>query len=194
MDSRSFIVGVACGALVGVAAGWILVSSEDEVVAVKAEPEPIGAPVPNLKPAESTAPKQSKREATVSEYGAPETSTAGGNAVDGPVPWPANQWQELELEPKDGSWAYYMEQTLLQFLGSHPSTAQFDVSRIECRTTMCQLEVVGYDASTEPVWQQVMYDIRQQPWSDFGKYGTSSGNVDGSLVLLGTLWRLPKQD
>jgi hypothetical protein len=58
---------------------------------------------------------------------------------------------------------------------------------------MCQLEVVGYDSSTEPVWRQVMYDIRHQPWSEFAHYGTSSGNVDGNFVLLGTFYRARKE-
>lgn len=194
MDSRSFIVGVACGVLVAVAAGWLLANIDEKEVAAKAEPEPVAASDSNLKPVESTAPNASKAKATVDAPGAPETPTTNENRVESALPWPANQWQKLELEPQDNSWAYYMEQTLLQFLGSHPSTAQFDISRIECRTTKCQLEVVGYDESTVPVWQQVMYDIRQQPWSEFGQYGTSSGNVDGSLILIGTLWRQPEQE
>jgi hypothetical protein len=115
--------------------------------------------------------------------------------VDDTAPWPTNQWKKLELESKDESWAYYMEQTLRQFLSSHPLAAQFDISRVECRMTICQVQVVGYDSSTGPVWQQVMYDIRQQPWSDFGQYGTSSGNIDGRFLLLGTLWRvIPEQE
>jgi hypothetical protein len=194
MDSRSFVAGVACGALVAIAAGWLLADSEEKEVAAKAEPGPISVSISNLKPDESTAPNAGNAKATADNPNAPETPTTNEDRVEGVVPWPANQWQKLELEPKDNSWAYYMEQTLLQFLGSHPSIAQFDISRIECRTTKCQLEVVGYDESTLPVWQQVMYDIRQEPWSEFGQYGTSSGNVDGSLILIGTLWRLPEQE
>jgi hypothetical protein len=191
MDSRSFIFGVACGAIVGVTAGWLL--GNEKEVAAKAEPEPIAASVPNLKPVESTA-RNDKAKATVDDPNAPETPTANENRVEGAAPWPANLWQELDLEPKDDSWAYYMEQALLQFLSSHPSIAQFDISRIECRTTKCQVEVTGYDESTVPVWQQVMYDIRQQPWSEFGQYGSSSGNVDGRLMIIGTLHRVPKQE
>jgi hypothetical protein len=194
MDSRSFIVGVACGALVAVAAGWLLAGSDDKEVAAKAGPESIAASVSNLTSDESTAPNANKAKTTVDDPSAPETPTTNENTVESSLPWPANQWQRLDLEPKDNSWAYYMEQTLLQFLGGHPSTAQFDISRIECRTTTCQFEVVGYDEGTVPVWQQVMYDIRQQPWSEFGQYGTSSGNVDGRLILIGTLLRQTEQE
>jgi hypothetical protein len=193
MDSRSFTAGVACGVLVAVATGWLLGDSDDKQVVVEARPESVSPNASNLKPDESTAPYASKASA-VDDASVPATLTTKENGDENALPWPANQWQKLELEPKDNSWAYYMEQTLLQFLGSHPSTAQFDISRIECRTTRCQLEVVGYDESTEPVWQQVMYDIRQQPWSEFDQSGTSSGNVDGSLVHIGTLSRQPEQE
>jgi hypothetical protein len=196
MDARSFIIGVACGALIGVAAGWLLADSDEKEVFTKTQPAPSvpSDSASDMKPIESTAQNSSKGQVTVDGSRTPEVPPAYENRVEGAVPWPADQWEKFELEEKDSSWAYYMEQTLLQFLGSHPSAAQFSISRIECRTTKCQLQVVGYDESTLPVWQQVMYDIRQQPWSEFGQYGTSSGAVDGSFILIGTLWRQPEQE
>jgi len=194
MDSRSFIFGVACGAILGAAAGWLLGNDTEAEVASEAELEPVATSVSNRKPVESTSPKDGKAGAPATNPDLPQTPTAKENRIDDAVPWPANQWQKLELEPRDDSWGYYMEQTLLQFLGSHPSIARFDISRIECRTTRCQVEVVGYDESTWPVWEQVMHDMRQQPWSEFGQSGSSSGNVDGSFVIVGTLWRVPKQE
>jgi hypothetical protein len=194
MDSRSFIFGAACGAILGVGAAWLLGNDAETEVTSEAKPEPVAASVSNLKRDESSAPKDSKAGARTANPDAPETLTRNESRVDDPVPWPGNQWQELELEPKDDSWGYYMEQTLLQFLGGHPSIAQFDISRIECRTTKCQVEIIGYDESTAPVWEQVMYDIRQQPWSEFGQYGSSSGNIDGNFVIVGTLLRVPRQE
>jgi hypothetical protein len=184
MDSKSFAVGLASGAFCGATAGWILASSEDEVEAISAGPERSAAIVPDLNPVPSTTQKHSQAGVESRDEVPPEIPSGSKNTSDSRAPWPANQWQEIELEPKDDGWAYYMEQTLVQFLGGHASAAKFDISRIECKTTMCQLEVVGYDSSTEPVWRQVMYDIRHQPWSEFAHYGTSSGNVDGNFVLL----------
>ena len=195
MDLRSLVVGAACGAVVGVAAGWIVGNDNEKSLPVEAKHESGVETVPTSVSVDSNMSKQDEMEpmdSTVGDHSS--VQTAGREAIDSIIPWPENQWRKAELEPKDDAWAYYMEQTLLQFLGSHASTAQFDISRIECRTTMCQLEVIGYDASSEPVWQQVIYDIRGQPWSDFGQYATSSGNVDGRLVLLGTIWRLPTPD
>jgi hypothetical protein len=151
VDSRSFIFGAACGAILGVGAGWLLGNDTETEVTSEAKLEPIAGSVSNLQSVESTAPKDSKAGTGIANSDAPETLTRKESRVDDAVPWPADQRQELELEPKDGSWGYYMEQTLLQFLGSHPSISQFDISRIECRTTRCQVEVIGYDESTAPV-------------------------------------------
>lgn len=191
MDPRSFLVGALCGAFIAVAAGWILAGSDDEEVATQSGPEPMATTVTEMISARRPETPPSKPGASSSVADLPGKPNIGERSNNGTVTWPASQWQELEQEPKDDSWAYYMEQTLLQYLASHASSAMFDVSRIECRTTVCQLEVVGYDASTEPVWQQVMYDVRQQPWSDFGAYATSNANIDGRFVLLGTLRRAP---
>ncbi len=87
-----------------------------------------------------------------------------------------------------------MEQTLLQYLSAHSSIGQFDISRIECRSSTCQIVVFGFDDSTVPVWSQVMYDIQQQPWSEFGEYGSSSGIVDDRLMIVGTLNRKPEPE
>jgi hypothetical protein len=87
-----------------------------------------------------------------------------------------------------------VEQATPRYLGSHSAIAQFDVSNIECGTTRCQIEVIGYDESTVPVWQQGMYDIQQQPWSECGQRGYSSGMIDRHLMIVETLHRVQDQD
>lgn len=193
MDSKSFMVGAICGAIVGVTAGWLLSDNDEKQVRpteeLKANSaiESDEAPVDRVTPTTPRTPKTADQDTSV-------PPTANGGKVEAAAPWPANLREELEVEPKDDSWAYYMEQTLLQFLSTHSSITQFDISRIECRTTKCLIEVTGYDESTVPVWQQVMYDIRQQPWNEFGQYGTSSGTVDGRVTIVGTLQRVVQED
>ena len=89
--------------------------------------------------------------------------------------WVARNQAELESEPKDDSWAYFMEQSLSlsQFMGGHPLISQFDVLHVECRTTFCQIQVVGFDDSTWPNWLSIMYDLRQEPWAEFYESGSS---------------------
>ena len=192
MDLRSLTIGLVCGAFIGALAVWLIGGSGGEEVLPQAEHE---ANAPRIPKAVTVAPPverefQELPSESESEVSDPRSSIE--SKVDRVAPWPENMRVELELEAKDDSWAYYMEQTLLQYLSAHPAIDQFDISSIECRTTKCQIEVFGFDDSTVPVWQQVMYDIRQQPWSEFGQHGTSSGNVDGRLTIVGTLHRNPE--
>ena len=189
MDSRSFSIGIVYGVLIGALAVWLIGGSGGDEVRPGAEIETIATSIPEaatVAPAVGQQPQEP-----------PPESNPDGNDLQsslettaGPaVPWPENLRAELNLELREDSWAYYMEQTLLQYLGNHSSMTQFDISSVDCRTTKCLIEVTGYDESTVPVWQNVMYDIRQQSWSEFGQHGTSSGVVDGRITIIGTLQR-----
>jgi len=193
MDTKSFILGVACGAFVVAAAGWLLDGNNENKVTNVQRPALDSAVIPAAESLDSTVPISQQTPEPTNQI-APEPLIANDSNTNSTSPWPENLRERLMAEPKDESWAYYMEQTLLQYLGSHSSIAQFDISSIECRTIKCQIEVVGYDQSTAPVWQQIMYDIRQQPWSEFGQYGTSSGTVDGRLVIVGTFHKVSAEN
>jgi hypothetical protein len=103
--------------------------------------------------------------------------------------WLEKHRDELEAEPKDDSWAYYMEQSILQFLANHPAMSDFEISYIECRTITCQIQVVGFDESTNPTWQRIMYDLRQQVPNEVYEWGSSAYNDNGRLVLVQTMKR-----
>ena len=192
MDSRSFTIGIICGVFFGALAVWLIAGNNGNEVFPVAESEAVATSVPDV--ASSARPieqePQELPDESFPEDGESQPSVVPTDEVV--ASWPENLRGELELEPKDDSWAYYMEQTLLQFLSAHPTIDQFDISSIECRTTKCQIEVFGFDESTVPVWQQVMYDIRQQPWSEFGQYGSSAGNIEGRLTIVGTFHRESK--
>jgi len=193
MDAKSFILGVACGAFVVAAAGWLLDGNNENKVTNVRGPALDSAVIPTAESPDSTVPINQQTPESTNQI-APEPLIANDSNTDSVSRWPENPRERFAAEPKDESWAYYMEQALLQYLGSHSSIAQFDISSIDCRTTKCQIEVVGYDESTVPVWQQVMYDIRQQPWSEFSQYGTSFGTVDGRLVIVGTLHKVSEEN
>ena len=190
MDSGSLTIGFTCGAIIGVTVGWYLSGQRAGDVSTVAERQSDSVIVPRAGISAPTVSNSIQEPASEDdqEFGNPPTSS--GTSTDPVAPWPDNLRADLYLEPKDDSWAYYMEQTLLQYLAAHPSISQFDVLSIECRTTKCQIEVTGYDESTLPVWQQVMYDIRQQPWNEFGQYGSSSGTVDGQHTIVGLFHRI----
>ena len=96
---------------------------------------------------------------------------------------------DREAEDKDVDWAFHMEQRLQQLVAQRPSAPQFDVTRIECRQTFCELQAFAYDEIALPAWQRLMDEIKEQPWSQFGIAGTTSGNVNGRLVVRMTLFR-----
>lgn len=193
MDSRSFTIGLIFGVVIGALAVRLIDGNGGDEVLPVAEREDNATSIPEVAAVAPPVERESQQlpSARNLESGDPQLPVETVGSV---APWPENQRSALELEPKDDSWAYYMEQTLLQFLSAHPSINQFDISSIDCRTTKCQIEVFGFDESTLPVWQQVMYDIRQQPWSEFGQYGSSSGNVDGHLMIVSTLHKKSESD
>jgi len=96
---------------------------------------------------------------------------------------------ELEAEPEDDSWSYFMEQALNQFISRHPNTSKFAIFNIECRTTLCEIQAVGYDDSTSPDWSRILYDLQQEPWYEFGQVGTSSTDYQGQLAVVTHLRR-----
>ncbi len=96
----------------------------------------------------------------------------------------------LESEERDESWSYFMEQTLRMFIANHADAGKFSVFHIECRTTMCEIQVIGFDESTSPDWSRVLYDMTLQPWYEFGQVGTHAGRYQGQLALLTRLTRM----
>lgn len=155
-------------------------------------PRPEAGHGPELQSAPADYVVQSTRSqgpAADAEQGSNPNQDTSGSVVDTS---PAARADRLK-EPRDPSWSYYMEQTLRQYLASHARAAQFDFTSVDCRTTFCEVRAFGFDESTEPVWVQVMYDVKQQPWSEFGQYGTASGREGGRLVLIGTFHRLPRK-
>lgn len=101
--------------------------------------------------------------------------------------WPGDQDSVIAAEPKDDSWAHHTELAILDFLSNRPNSTHFDILYVECRTTFCQIRVSGFDESTRPEWQQIVYDLRQQSWFDFNQQGNSSGWINGQFIIVQNL-------
>jgi len=206
MESKSFVLGVACGAFLTSGVVWLLEDSDE------ATPESASAAmstsaetlhdVPVAEIENNTSPASVSPQYTDSTVAERDISNPRDSVVElsiqseNPQPTPVTaeqnlliKWAELQSEPKDNSWGYFMDETITQFLGSYPTINEFDISYVECRTTLCQIQVTGYDESTGPTWNRIMFDLRQQPWAEFGEAGTSHFDVDGRFVILQTLRR-----
>jgi hypothetical protein len=105
-----------------------------------------------------------------------------------------NNHSELENEPLDHEWSYFMEQSIGQFLAGHPEIGYFDIAGIACRSTTCEIQSFGVDENAGPRWGLIIHDLRNQPWNDFGQTGASSGTIDGRLVILTHLYRLSEEE
>ncbi len=68
---------------------------------------------------------------------------------------------EIEAEPEDDNWSYFMEQSISMFLSQHPNAGLFTVFSVECSTTLCQIQIIGFDESTSPDWGRVLFDLRK---------------------------------
>jgi hypothetical protein len=90
---------------------------------------------------------------------------------------------ELEAEPEDDNWSYFMEQSLSMFLSQHPNAGLFTVFSVECRSTLCQIQVIGFDESTSPDWGRVLFDLSKQPWYDFNQVHSTSDEYQGQLAI-----------
>ncbi len=199
------MLGVACGALLTAGAVWLLKDSDEaspgppSAMPDRSETSP-DVPVAefesNTGPA-SVSPQYSDSAVAERDNGNPPDSDAelsihSENPQNRPVTTEQhllNKRAELQSEPKDDGWGYFMDEAITQFLGSYPTINEFDISYVECRTTLCQIQVTGYDESTGPTWNRIMYDLRQQPWADFDESSTSHFDVDGRFVILQTLRR-----
>lgn len=106
---------------------------------------------------------------------------------------PNTPHEELENEPRDHDWSYFMEQSISQFLGRHREIAHFEIAGIACRTTLCEIQSFGVDENAQPRWGLIVHDMKNEPWNDFGQTGSSSATVDGRLVILTHLRRISPQ-
>ena len=195
MDIKAFVLGAASGALAFATVSWILKTNNENELTEEPNLEDKQTIVPNAGSVDSITDPLLDAASTNESGGAnaePERTLVP--TYDRSIAYPDSGSAEdvhpvFESEKKDNSWSYYMEQAMLQFLADHPAIAQFEISSIDCRTTRCQVQVIGFDESTAPVWHQVMYDMYQQPWSEFGQHGNSSRVIDGRLVITETMHR-----
>lgn len=102
---------------------------------------------------------------------------------------PTNRRSDLEDEPRDHEWSYFMEQSISQYLATHPEVIYFEIHGVECRSTICEIQSIAVDENAWPRWGLILHDLRNQPWNDFGQTGSSSSNIDGRLVIMTHLRR-----
>ncbi|MBT8085496.1 MAG: hypothetical protein KJN72_09750 [Woeseia sp.] len=74
----------------------------------------------------------------------------------------------LEDEVRDESWAAPMETELYNlFIDRLPELADnFGMPTVLCRTTICEVQVIGYGDGSLEAWQAAVSQIESQPWAE----------------------------
>ncbi len=190
MHAKSLIVGLALGIGLYAALDQLYISDEMTNVAIiesKVDGPDIGE---NVRPTELFDLEGVETIEELPGNGLIDIAPGGSQgAASSKQHWTEQQQSILDTEPRDDAWSYFAEQSIIQFLGSHPLGSEFDVEYVECRSTICQLKVTGFDASTGPSWQRIMFDLRQEPWAEFGQHGNTWGDVEGGFVIIETMYR-----
>lgn len=212
MHVKSFFLGAFFGAAVLAAADWLLFDDRqtggDDAAATDADLA-MGtagfseAPAPErldetgqsvggdpIDVAESVATDESGPPPNEEDATTDTPDTATEDQVVRDVSYYLDQRRkELMAEPKDHSWAYYMEQTITQFLARHPGMVEFDLTYVECRRVTCQVQVVGYGQDAYPTWAKISHDMHSQLPDAFYSSGWSGFDLDGRPVYVHKLIR-----
>lgn len=123
-----------------------------------------------------------------------ESLGAGTNQELTAQNWFESRRSRLNDEPRDERWSPFSEQALRQFWGTHKAASELSLEYIECGGTTCQIAVAGVDERAHAVLLGMLYDLRQEPWYEFGQTGTSAGNVGGRFMLIAELHRAQRAD
>jgi hypothetical protein len=89
-----------------------------------------------------------------------------------------------EADQRDESWATYMEGQLWAYFSQKPELAQFNFSLIDCRTTICEIHVLGYGPDALTAWNVGTADLVPQPWHDFRSMSMNRHNPEPDILAI----------
>jgi len=137
--------------------------------------ESIGAPQPDTR---TTSPAPTSSAKTTNDDYPPEIAEMIENSVD-------KELQErYESDEREESWAQYMEGQLTAYFAQKPELAQFSFSLIDCRTSICEIHVIGYGPDALALWNVGIADITTQTWHDFGSMSSNQSNPQPDILAI----------
>ena len=89
-----------------------------------------------------------------------------------------------ESDEREESWATYMEGQLAAYFAQKPTLAQFYVSLIDCRTSICEIHVLGYGPDALTQWNTATADIVSQPWFEFNSMSMNRYNPEPDILAI----------
>ncbi len=92
--------------------------------------------------------------------------------------------EQLEAEAEELSWSTYMEAQLAGYLSQKLALSELSIPLIECRTSMCEVQVIGYGDSPMQSWMNATGDMRAQPWYEFADVSIGTRQVAPGIMGL----------
>ncbi len=122
-------------------------------------------------------------------------AAADSNRIEIPVPQElaglldeggriAQLHRQVESEAEELSWSTYMEAQIAGYLSQKLALSELSIPLIECRTTLCEVQVIGYGESPMQSWTISTGDMRAQPWFDFANVSVGTHQVAPGIIGL----------
>ncbi len=92
--------------------------------------------------------------------------------------------RRVENEAEELSWSTYMEAQIAGYLNQKLPLSELSVPLIECRTTLCEVQVIGYGESPMQSWMTATGDMRAQPWYEFADVSIGTLQVAPGIIGL----------
>jgi hypothetical protein len=90
---------------------------------------------------------------------------------------------ELEREPRDDSWSYYMEQMLSSYFAARAPQVGVEIVGIACRTTACEVQAI--DTSEMPAaLSGLLGAATRESWWEFTTMNASSSTHEGRSIAI----------
>lgn len=96
-----------------------------------------------------------------------------------------------EAEEREDSWATYMEAQFAAYFASKPGLVQFNISLIDCRSSICEIHAIGYGPDARANWIAATSDIGDQTWHQFNQGSMSTRDVQPDVFAV--VWILARQ-
>ena len=87
-----------------------------------------------------------------------------------------------ETDEREESWATYMEGQLTAYFSQKPGLAQFYISLIDCRTSVCSVHALGYGPDALTLWNSATADLVSQPWFEFNAMSMNRRNPQPDVL------------
>jgi len=91
---------------------------------------------------------------------------------------------QYENDQREDSWAAYMEGLLSAYFAQQPSLAQFYISLIDCRTSICSIHAIGYGPDALTQWNLGTADLVGQPWFEFNNMSMNRRNPAPDILAI----------